>query len=60
VRTAADFHHPLPEHFDELARLVVAGELQIHIERTFPLEEAADALELSERGEVRGKLVLAM
>jgi NADPH:quinone reductase-like Zn-dependent oxidoreductase len=59
--TAQNFlNHPLPEHFDELARLVVDGELRVHIEHSFPLEEAVTALDLSERGEVRGKVVLTM
>lgn len=59
--TASNFlSHPLPHHFDELARLVIAGELQVRIEQRFPLENAAEALDLSQRGTVRGKLVLTI
>jgi alcohol dehydrogenase len=39
---------------DRLAR----GELQVHIEREFPLAQAPKALRLSEAGRVRGKLVI--
>ena len=39
---------------DRLAR----GELQVHIEREFPLAQAPEALRLSEAGRVRGKLVI--
>jgi NADPH:quinone reductase-like Zn-dependent oxidoreductase len=34
------------------------GELQVHIEREFPLAQAPKALRLSEAGRVRGKLVI--
>lgn len=39
---------------DRLAR----GELRVHVEREFPLAQAAEALRLSEAGRVRGKLVI--
>jgi NADPH:quinone reductase-like Zn-dependent oxidoreductase len=39
---------------DRLAR----GELQVHIEREFPLAQAPEALRVSEAGRVRGKLVI--
>jgi NADPH:quinone reductase-like Zn-dependent oxidoreductase len=42
----------------EVAALVEAGRLRVEIERTFPLEQAAAAHELSESGSVGGKLVL--
>ena len=43
-----------------LARMIEAGEITPHVSQVFPLEEAARALELSEEGHVRGKLVLAV
>jgi NADPH2:quinone reductase len=43
---------------DELAPLVVTGELPLHIEATYPLAEARAAQERSQTGHVRGKLVL--
>ncbi|WP_121400887.1 NADP-dependent oxidoreductase [Micromonospora sp. M71_S20] len=41
-----------------LAGLVDAGRLTVHVERTFPLAQAADAQRLVEAGHVRGKVVL--
>jgi NADPH:quinone reductase-like Zn-dependent oxidoreductase len=43
---------------EALAGLVEEGELRVHVERTFPLEEAGRAHELGEKGRVQGKLVL--
>jgi NADPH:quinone reductase-like Zn-dependent oxidoreductase len=45
---------------EALAGLVESGELRPHIERTFPLAEAARAHELGETGRTRGKLVLTV
>jgi len=42
----------------EAAELIEAGRLKVPVERTFSLEEAADAHRLSEAGHVRGKLIL--
>lgn len=41
-----------------LLRLVAEGRLAVHLERTFALEEAAEAHRLLEAGHVRGKLAL--
>ncbi|MEV6737087.1 NADP-dependent oxidoreductase [Streptomyces sp. NPDC051104] len=43
---------------DEVARLVVAGELNPYVTRTFPLEQAGEALRLVEDGHARGKVVI--
>ncbi|MCM0614299.1 NADP-dependent oxidoreductase [Marinobacter sediminum] len=45
-------------HLDEIAELIEDGDVKVHIERAFPLEQVADAHELLEGGHVRGKLVL--
>ncbi|AOY89014.1 alcohol dehydrogenase [Marinobacter salinus] len=45
-------------HLDEIAELVEDGDVKVHIERAFPLDQVADAHELLEAGHVRGKLVL--
>ena len=37
---------------------ITEGRIRPHVERSFPLAEAADAQRLSEAGRVRGKLVL--
>lgn len=41
-----------------IAELVDAGELRVHIDREFPLDEAADAHRMLEEGHTRGKIVL--
>jgi NADPH:quinone reductase-like Zn-dependent oxidoreductase len=45
---------------DAIADLAAAGKLRPHVERTFPLEDAAKAHELGETGRTRGKLVLTV
>ncbi|MER5883216.1 NADP-dependent oxidoreductase [Streptomyces sp. NPDC001941] len=44
----------------ELAKLADAGKLSVHVDRTFPLAEAADAWRLSGQGRTRGKIVLTV
>ena len=46
------------EDLEELARLAEAGELTPVIERTFPLEEAPEAIRHLEQGRARGKVVI--
>jgi len=43
---------------EAVARLVVNGELDPHITRTFPLDRAGEALRMVEDGHVRGKVVI--
>ncbi|MET8953449.1 NADP-dependent oxidoreductase [Streptomyces sp. NPDC004129] len=43
---------------DEVARLVVSGDLAPHVTRTFPLERAGEALRAVEEGHARGKVVI--
>ena len=43
---------------EALAALVDNGELSIHVEKSFPFEEVADAHRLIETGHVTGKVVL--
>jgi NADPH2:quinone reductase len=45
---------------EEVARLVDAGAVSVPLERTFPLEEAAQALAASQARHVRGKIVLTV
>jgi NADPH:quinone reductase-like Zn-dependent oxidoreductase len=49
---------PSAELLGRIARLVEAGQLKIAEVRTYPLEQATDALEQLEHGHVRGKVVL--
>jgi NADPH:quinone reductase-like Zn-dependent oxidoreductase len=46
--------------YEELTRLIEAGRLVPRLDRTYPLEQAADAVRLLERGEIRGKVALTM
>ncbi|MER6591447.1 NADP-dependent oxidoreductase [Micromonospora purpureochromogenes] len=52
------FVKPSTQDLTVLAGLVDAGRLTVHVERTFPLEQAADAQRLVAAGHVRGKVVL--
>ena len=47
-----------PDHFSPLADRCVAGEVRIHIDRTFRLEEAAAALAHVGEGRALGKVVV--
>ncbi|MFK8907364.1 NADP-dependent oxidoreductase [Streptomyces sp. YS-3] len=51
---------PDSEDLTELARLADAGKLSVHVEKTFPLAEAADAWRLNQEGRTRGKIVLTV
>jgi NADPH:quinone reductase len=48
------------ERLADVARLLDAGALKLPAIRTYPLERAAEALVESERGHVRGKLVVTV
>ncbi|MEU4774976.1 NADP-dependent oxidoreductase [Micromonospora sp. NPDC023644] len=52
------FVKPSTVDLGALAGLVDAGRLTVHVARTFPLTQAADAQRLVEAGHVRGKVVL--
>ncbi|MDO6443542.1 MULTISPECIES: NADP-dependent oxidoreductase [unclassified Marinobacter] len=45
-------------HLDEIAELIEDGDVKVHIEKAFALDQVAQAHELLEGGHVRGKLVL--
>jgi NADPH:quinone reductase-like Zn-dependent oxidoreductase len=47
-----------PSHFEPLAALCAAGEVRIHIDRTFALEEVPAALAHVGEGRARGKVVV--
>lgn len=48
------------EDIEALAALIDAGQLAPAVDRTFPLEEAADAIRHLESGRARGKVVLTV
>ena len=47
-----------PAHFEPLADLCVAGEVRIHIDRTFTLDEVPAALAHVGEGRALGKVVV--
>jgi len=47
-------------HLEEIAQLVVSGEVQVPVTEVLPLREARRAQEESQSGHVRGKIVLSV
>ena len=47
-----------PAHFEPLADLCLAGEVDIHIDRTYSLDEVPDAVRRVGEGRVLGKVVV--
>jgi NADPH:quinone reductase-like Zn-dependent oxidoreductase len=60
----AKFSHGPPKDperiFVEVARLCSEGRFRLRVDQTFPLEQTADAQEVSARGRVAGKLVISV
>ncbi len=52
--------HPSGEQLAEIASLCDAGQLNVHLDAVFPLQDVAQAHKLSEGRHVRGKLVLTV
>lgn len=48
------------EHFERLTKLIEAGQLDAALDRTYPLEQAADAMRQLEHGAIRGKVALVV
>lgn len=51
---------PKAEYLDRISKDFVNGRLRVPLERKFPLDEAASALEESRQGTLRGKAVLTI
>jgi NADPH:quinone reductase-like Zn-dependent oxidoreductase len=49
-----------PKHFEPVAERCVAGDLRIHIDRTFPLSEVPQALAYVGEGRALGKVVVTI
>nr|WP_028661562.1 NADP-dependent oxidoreductase [Saccharomonospora saliphila] len=47
-------------HLAELSAMADAGELAVHVDRVFDLEEAAEAWRVNQQGGTRGKIVLSV
>ena len=58
VRAIYQFTQPTREKLEKLAGLVEQGVVKVHIDKTFPLDEAAEALSYLETGHHQGKVVL--
>jgi NADPH:quinone reductase-like Zn-dependent oxidoreductase len=58
VTAISQFTRVTTERLKRLADLVDRGALKVHIDKTFPLDEAADALEYIHQGHHRGKVVI--
>jgi NADPH:quinone reductase-like Zn-dependent oxidoreductase len=46
--------------YERLANLIQTGQLTAHLDRSYPLERAAEAVRLLEEGEIRGKVALTV
>lgn len=51
---------PNHKQLEEVGRMIAAGELQIHIDQIFPLEQLATAHEYVARSHTRGKVVIQL
>ena len=49
-----------PDHFRRLADLCVAGDVSIHVDRTFPLDDVPEALAYVGEGHALGKAVVTV
>ncbi|MFG2950537.1 NADP-dependent oxidoreductase [Streptomyces adustus] len=54
------FVRPDAEDLRKLAELAEQGVLSVHVSRTFPLEQAAQAYRLNQEGRTRGKIVVTV
>lgn len=54
------FVRPDATDLAHLAGLAEQGIVSVHVDRTFPLEQAADAYRLNEQGRTRGKVVVTV
>jgi NADPH:quinone reductase-like Zn-dependent oxidoreductase len=50
--------HNRGDQLAKIAKLVVSGQIKVHVETVLPLHEARKALEMSQSGHARGKIVL--
>jgi NADPH:quinone reductase-like Zn-dependent oxidoreductase len=60
VRSALFLVAPNAAQLAEIASLIDAGKVKVHVDAVFPLAEAAKAHELSQTNHVQGKIVLSV
>jgi NADPH:quinone reductase-like Zn-dependent oxidoreductase len=58
VKAATVFCTPNVQELNEITQLVENGNLTVRVSAVFPLAKAKEALQLSEVGRTRGKIVL--
>ena len=58
IKASIQFTKPTPERLAAITQLVEAGDLDIAIDKTLPLQQANEALEYLHKGHPRGKVVL--
>ncbi|MGW3933684.1 zinc-binding dehydrogenase, partial [Streptomyces microflavus] len=54
------FVRPDAADLAQLAELAEQGIVTVHVDRVFPLEQAADAYRLNQEGRTRGKIVVTV
>ena len=60
IKYTAQFTQATTERLKKIAELVDAGELTINVDKVFPLEQVADALEYLKTEHPRGKVVITV
>lgn len=58
IRAISEFTQVNSERLAKVAELIEKGVLKIHVDKTFPLEKASEALQYLKTGHPRGKVVL--
>lgn len=58
VKMISQFTKVTRERLTKLAELITSGAIKLHVDKTFPLDQAAEALDYLEQGKQQGKVVL--
>lgn len=58
VKAIGQFTQTNNERLSKLTELVEKGAVKVHVYRTFPLEQAREALDYQQQGKARGKVVI--
>jgi NADPH:quinone reductase-like Zn-dependent oxidoreductase len=58
VKAIGQFTQANSERLAKLADLVEKGNIKVHVDKTFPLEKAREALDYQQQGKARGKVVI--
>lgn len=58
IRYIAQFTRTTSERLSKVAELVDSGAIKVHVDKVFPLDQAAEALEYLKTGHPKGKVVI--